>query len=171
MTSVTVDLDDLERLVMTTGALKTVEQAMQHRKADPFVRSHLEFTQAHNRLATAMRNAQRSQSKGNTVVDFDAPLSDDEVSALKGLVTEVPQNWFHPIRAPEKAGDYFTGELSVWDRLNAKGMCVIGQVCEGAVFPGEPGPMLRPYPGFAVKITERGRSKIVEIEVQEAAVV
>lgn len=152
MATVTVDLADLERLVMTTGALKAIEQAMHQRRNDPFVRDHLNFTEAHERLATAMRNAQRSKSRGDTVVDFDGPLDDDETKTLK-VVVEWPADYL------------VTGALSVYDRLAAKGMCIIGQLCEGAVFAGEPGPHIRPVTrGFAVKATDRGRAKLAEIK-------
>jgi hypothetical protein len=165
MTTVTVDLADLERLVMTTGALKVIEQAMQQRRNDPFVREHLNFTESHDRLATAMRNAQRSNNKGNTLVEFDGPLEDDEAKTLRLMAVD-RQNWFHEISNKEKLGFYLKdGKLSVFDRLAAKGMCVIGQLCEGAVFAGEPGPQIRPVTrGFAVKVTDRGRAKVAEIE-------
>jgi hypothetical protein len=166
MTTVTVDLTDLERLVMTTGALKTVEQAMHQRRHDPFVREHLNFTEAHDRLATAMRNAQRSKSRGDRVVDFDGPLEADEEIALKVIADYPPPGWFREISTQEKIGEYLeSGKLSVYDRLAAKGMCVIGQLCEGAVFAGEPAAQIRPVTrGFAVKITDRGRAKLAEIE-------
>ncbi len=169
MTIVAVDLADLERLVMTTGALKTIEQAMHQRRNDPFVREHLNFTEAHDRLATAMRNAQRSKSRGDRMVDFDGPLDDDETRVLKAIADEL---WFREISTKEKIGDYLeVGVLSVFDRLAAKGMCVIGQLCEGAVFAGEPGPQIRPVTrGFAVKVTDRGRAKLAEIEADGKAV-
>jgi hypothetical protein len=168
MTNVTVDLADLERLVMTTGAIKAIEQAMHQRRNDPFVREHLNFTEAHDRLATAMRNAQRSKSSNNTLVEFDGPLEDDEVKALLRLMAADRQRWFHQISTKEKLGSYLKdNKLSVFDRLSAKGMCIIGQLCEGAVFTGE-GPQIRPTLGFAVKVTDRGRAKVAEIEaIQE----
>jgi len=168
MTTVTVDLADLERLVMTTGALKTVEQALHQRRNDPFVREHLNFTEAHDHLATAMRNAQRSKSSGNTLVEFDSPLEDDETKTLR-LMAADRQGWFHEISTKEKLGSYLkNNKLSVFDRLAAKGMCVIGQLCEGAVFAGESGPQIRPVTrGFAVKVTDRGLAKVAEIEAAE----
>ena len=80
MTSVAVDLADLETLVMTTGALKVIEGALQARKADPFVREHLDFTAAHDRLATAMRNAMRASA--DTLVPLDGELSPREIDVL-----------------------------------------------------------------------------------------
>jgi hypothetical protein len=169
MTSVTVDLADLERLVMTTGAIKAIEQAMHQRRNDPFVREHLNFTEAHDRLATAMRNAQRSKSSNNTLVEFDGSLEDDEVKVLLRLKDADRQGWFYKIGTKEKLGSYLKdNKLSVFDRLSAKGMCIIGQLCEGAVFAGEPGPQIRPTLGFAVKVTDRGRAKVAEIEAAES---
>ena len=171
MTAVTVDLADLERLVMTTGAIKAIEQAMHQRRNDPFVREHLNFTEAHDRLATVMRNAQRSKSGGNTLVEFDGPLEDDEVKVLLRLKA-TDQGWFHRISTKEKLGSYLKdNKLSVFDRLSAKGMCIIGQLCEGAVFAGDPGPQIRPTLGFAVKVTDRGRAKVAEMEAAEKALV
>jgi hypothetical protein len=172
MTTVTVDLADLERVVMTTGALKTIEQAMHQRRNDPFVREHLNFTEAHDRLAMAMRNGQRARTRSDRGVDFDGPLDDDEAKTLR-LVAADRQGWFHEISLKEKLGSYLkNNKLSVFDRLAAKGMCIIGQLCEGAVFAGEPGPQIRPVTrGFAVKVTDRGRTKVAEIEAAESKAV
>ena len=111
MTSVTVDLADLETLVMTTGALKTIEGALQARKADPFVREHLDFTAAHDRLATAMRNAMRASA--DTLVPFDEPLTEVEIKLLRRI--DGGMNFLTPEeKAPEE-----DEPMSVVDRLAA----------------------------------------------------
>ena len=164
MPSVTVDLADLETLVITTGALKIVEGALQARKADPFVRQHLEFTEAHDRLASAMRNAMRASA--DTLVPFDEPLDDAEIKLLrdidrsKGSLT--PKE-----KAPEK-----DAAMSVADRLAAKGCVVMGNFVTGIVWAGAKAVSdIRPdNKGFAVKITDRGRQKLAEIDAKKAEV-
>ena len=162
MPSVTVDLADLETLVITTDAMKIVEGALQARKANPFVRQHLEFTEAHDRLASAMRNAMRASA--DTLVPFDEALDDNEIKLLrqindnKGSLT--PEE-----KAPEK-----DAAMSVADRLAAKGCVVMGNFVTGIVWAGAKAVSdIRPdNKGFAVKITDRGRQKLAEIDAKKA---
>lgn len=157
MPSVLVDLDDLETLVMTTGALKTVEQALNARRSDPFVRAHLDFTDAHDRLATSMRNAKRSDNK-DTVVQFDAPLTDGELSYLVSLECS-PTGYF--IYHDEG----FLCDRPMINTLQAKGMLCRGKYMNGVWWDGETHPRLtQDQKGFAVRLTDRGRKKALEQE-------
>ena len=153
MTEVTVDLADLETLVFATGALKTIEGALQSRRQDPFVVPHLNFTEAHNRLAAEMRNATRAVA--DTVVPWDEPLEAYERSFLVNLV-------YH-----ENAGNSqvvtpeYRLEHPEIDRLMCKGAIIIGQLCKGILWGGKSDIQWAPDPsGFAVATTARGRNKL-----------
>lgn len=155
MAQVAVDLDDLETLVLTSGALKSIEGALAQRKTDPFVRPHLEFTEAHDRLATAMRNAKRSD--GGTLIGFDEPLSKDERKVLQ----EIIDGDRNTLTQKEKGA---AGEaMSAFDRLAAKGCVVMGQLLVGVLWAGASAPELRPDPtGYAIKATPRGLEKLAK---------
>ena len=141
MTQVTVDLADLEKLVFAAGAIKPIESALNARKNDPFVKPYLEFTDAHDRLATAMRNVRRSE----TIANWDAPLTVWETTALISIT--------EPFMRIEKKTDY--------DSLLFKGYVTIGQLLTGASWTGESTPELRLNPGeYVVKLTERGRATV-----------
>ena len=158
MPTVTVDLEDLEKLVFTAGAMKQVEGALKQRREDPFVRDHLEFTDAHNRLAAAVRNGQRGNA--DTLVAGDGDLSQDEIKLLRkvkiGDVDVLTRN--------EKAGK--SGEdMSIADRLAAKGCVVMGQLVTGILWAGETKPVLvQDTSGFPIKITSRGADKLAAID-------
>ena len=164
MPSVTVDLSDLETLVMTTGALKVIEGALQARKADPFVREHLDFTAAHDRLATAMRNAMRASA--DTLVPFDEPLDDDETKLLRDI-----DGGIDLLSVTEKAPP-MGQSMSVADRLAAKGCVLMGNFVRGIVWGNGQKPELVVDPkGFAVKITDRGRQKLAALDAKKPEVV
>lgn len=153
MTEVTVDLADLETLVVTTGALKTIEGALQARKRDPFVAPHLNFTEAHNRLASAMRDATRG--KADTVVPWDEPLEAYERDFLAYLVHCEDQGHAQTI-TPE-----YRLEHPEIDRLLCKGAIIMGQLCKGVLWGGNRDIQWAPDPsGFAVASTARGRKKL-----------
>ena len=158
MPTVTVELEDLEKLVFTAGAMKTVEGALKQRREDPFVRDHLEFTDAHNRLAAAVRNVQRGNA--DTLVAWDGDLSQAEIKLLRkvkiGDVTILTRD--------QKAGK--SGEdMSIADRLAAKGCVVMGQIVTGILWAGETKPVLtQDTSGFPIKITSRGTDKLAAID-------
>ena len=153
MTSVTIDLEDLETLVMTTGALKMIEGALAQRKTDPFVRQHLDFTAAHDRCASVMRNARRAEA--GTLVPWDGALDEVEEQLLRDLDhTEM--------------GERGIGLHKVdYDSLAAKGCVVIGQQVGGVKWADDNQPHLRIIPSlFHVKITQRGREKLANIDAR-----
>jgi hypothetical protein len=174
MTAVTVDLADLETIVFATGAIKAIESALASRRQDPFVRPHLDYTAAHDRLATAMRNALRAEA--GTLVPFDEPLTKTELRALRYVLDATDPNkgahkksgvadWF-VISGADKAAE---GEkMSVYDRLAAKGCLQIGQFVTGVVWAGAPAPEVKADPdrGFAAKITDRGRAMLTASEAK-----
>ena len=158
MPTVTVDLDDLEKLVFTSGAMKTVEGALKQRREDPFVRDHLDFTDAHNRLAAAVRNVQRGNA--DTLVAWDGDLSKDEIKLLRKVKLGELSILTRDQKAPSG------GEaMSVADRLSAKGCVIMGQLVKGVLWAGETKPVLVPDPsGYPIKITTRGSDKLAAIE-------
>lgn len=168
MTAVTVELEDLETIVFAAGAIKTIESTLNARKNDPFVRPHLDFTEAHDRLTTAMRNATRAAA--GTAVNFDAPLTKTEARTLRSMVDALSARgdgiklpWYR-ISGPDKAAP---GQLmGEYDVLAAKGCIRIGQFVTGIVFAGEAHPNIKADAerGFGAEVTARGRTKLAEFE-------
>ena len=157
MPSVSVDLDDLEKLVLTSGVMKTIEGLLVARKNDPFVRPHLEFSEAHDRLATAMRNARRVDA--GTLVPWDGELDAEEVSLLRdadkgGLWLTVSE------RMPSRPSE----DMSVADRLMCKGCVIIGHFVTGVSFAGSTPELTVDPKGFPIRITDRGREKLAKID-------
>lgn len=151
MTTVTVDLADLEKLVFVTAAIKTIEGALDLRKKDPFVVAHLDFTDAHNRLAAAMRDVQRGGA--GTLVDYNEPLSKEELKALRLVV---PGFMISSRDKKPKKGE----DMVIWDRLNAKGCVEIGQVVKGVIFAGstQVEAVVADHEWYALRLTARGKA-------------
>lgn len=177
MTTVTVELEDLKTLVFATGVIKTIEGALAQRKRDPFVQSHLDFTDAHNRLAAEMRNAERSAA--GTLIQWDGELSRDEINFLSLFITyeddpKLTQEYSKKLRgvALEFQVDQWSGMVMPWltvtahkkgflDGLSAKGCIQVGQLASGVVWSGEDRPSLQPRTShYAVRITDRGCKKL-----------
>jgi len=159
MSSVTVDLEDLKALVFYTGVIKTIEGVLASHRADPFVPPVLEITAAHDRLAAAMRNAERSTA--DTLIAWDGELDAEETRLLRVIDEDGTMTLTRDEKAPEP------GEpMSVADRLAAKGCVIIGQLVKGILWAGDKQPTLVPDPsGFPVKITGRGREKLAKINL------
>ena len=158
MTTVTVDLADLETIVFATGVIKTIEGALNSFKRDPFVQPHLNYTEAHNRLAALMRDAQRADA--GTLIPYNEPLGKQELVRLR----DASSSGFYISRddkVPEEGED-----MSIWDRLMSKGVIVMGQVVTGVVYSGAPSveQLVVDPQRFAVKITDRGRNALMQME-------
>src|SRR5208282_323832 len=121
--TVTVDLADLETLVFATAAIKAIEGALAGRKNDPFVKKHLDYTAANDRLATAMRNATRPEA----YPEWDEALTSEEYLALRRV--EKADQGVLAIGFRSKR-DYFDG-------LSSKGCVIIGTAIDGYVWAGE----------------------------------
>ena len=148
MSGVTVKLEDLEALVFSTGAIKAIEQALLLRKNDPFVKPYLDLTEAHNRLASAIRNARRSEA--GTAVNWDDPLNENERKFLMDLTIG---EWVSPT---------FRLEHPEIDSLMAKGCLVMGQFVEGILWSDRTKPELKvSAKGFPLKVTARGQEKLL----------
>lgn len=168
MTDVTVDLADLETLVWATAALKTIEGTLANRMVDPFVRPHLNFTEAHERCAAAMRNATRAQT--GTAVAWDEPLTKVQANTLRYVLkamNEKKSGWQLFVISPaDKAAP---GELmGEFDRLAAKGCLRMGQFVDGVMWAGASAPDIKADAdkGYAAQVTDRGRKKLAEFEAQ-----
>jgi hypothetical protein len=176
MTAVQVEYEDLETIVLATGVIKTIEGVLATRRQDPFVTQHLDFTEAHDRLAAVMRNATRAQA--GTATGWDDPLTALEVRTMKHIRSvnddsrdakdnRVPGLPFFRISPPDKVDE------PVFDRLAAKGCIQIGQWVEGVVWAGAANPEVKadPQRGFAARLTPRGRSKLADAEKKQEKVV
>lgn len=80
---VTVDSDDLEKVVMATGVIKQIDHLIRQQKEDPFVpKDQTSIAQAHERLAAEMRRAKR----GDIRPRYNEPLNKHEYWALAALM-------------------------------------------------------------------------------------
>lgn len=177
MTIVTVDYEDLETIIFATGAIKKIEDAISAVKRDPFVQPHLNFGPAHDRLASAMRNAKRAEAN-DTVVKFDEPLTREEENALRYVALasqgldkkgkSLPGPNVFTISPADKDG---RPSMSVYDRLTAKGCLEVGTWVEGIVWTGAPAVSVVPSPnprGYAARLTSRGREKLAALKPKSA---
>lgn len=146
---VEVDLDDLETLIFATGVINTIESALVQRKQDPFVKPHLDYTNAQRNLVAAMNSAKRVEA--NTAVAWDGALSKEEINFLQSDDILSVIDGVTRLKQPEI------------DSLAAKGCIQIGQMCEGAVWPGESKADIRPLSKFLVRITVRGLDKLEKL--------
>lgn len=159
MTEVTVQLEDLEALVFSTGVINTVEGAIAIFRRDPFSHPKIPLSEAHSRLAAAMRQATRAQA--GTLVNWDEPLTEEERKLLQRVEkgeNKLPWIIISPDEKAPKSGQ----PMSLVDRLMCKGCVVMGQLAYGIVWSDNPEyPALQADPsGFAVKITPRGKQKL-----------
>ena len=145
---VEVDIEDLETIVFATAAIKTIESTLAARKTDPFVQTHLAYTQAHDNLVGAMNAARRGVAK-DTLVEWDGELTKKE----KKILTDCVIHEHIKIAAADRL------ETPEIDSLAAKGMVLIGQSIYGASWPGQSRPTLKPLPEYLVMATPRGRQK------------
>ena len=156
MTTVTVDLKDLETIVFATGVIKTIEGSLAAFRRDPFVQPHLNFTDAHNRLAALMRDATRAEA--GTLVPYNEPLDKEELSCLRAATS--PGFYISRSDKAPKEGE----AMSIWDRLMSKGMIAIGQIVTGSVYTGASAveSLVVDPTRFAIKITDRGRNELMK---------
>jgi hypothetical protein len=162
MSTVTVDVDDLEKLVFATGVIKTIEGALAAFKNDLFVAPYLPITDAHNRLATEVRNSKRVAA--GTAIGWDDPLTLEEASLLDQI----------KLVCEEKDYATFTPEARLKnkavDSLMCKGCAVLGQPLKGIKWADSERPQLiASSEFFAVKITPRGIAKLAEALRQKVA--
>jgi hypothetical protein len=153
---VEVEIEDLETIVFATAIIKIIESNLKTRKEDPFVQPHLEYTKAHDSLVLAMNSARRSSSP--TTVPWDGELSKNELRLLTSFKIATQHE---PNPVFEISPEYRLKHEEV-DGLVSKGCIRIGQLVAGAVWPGEPKADIKPIPGFALSITQRGNEKLAK---------
>lgn len=89
---VTVDSDDLERILMVTGLHKTIEQMLVQRRDDPFIeKDEIKLTQSHDRLAAECRRAVRGENHPK----YNEPLTGEAfilLSEMHGKILHVAQS-------------------------------------------------------------------------------
>lgn len=78
---VTVDSDDLEKIIMLTGATKQIEQLLYQRKGDPFLcTDQAAIKEAHDRVAAECRRVTCEHHP-----ECDHPLTPEAYTLLKHL--------------------------------------------------------------------------------------
>lgn len=148
---VEVELEDLETLIFATSIIKVIEGSLQARKSDPFIKPYLEYTNASNNLTTAMNHARRATAATETA--WNGELDAAEIKLLKEF-----------IQSPTFQIDgEFRKKRPAVDSLMTKGCIRIGQLVQGAVWPGEDRPDIQAVPGYALAITNRGSDKLAKL--------
>jgi hypothetical protein len=172
MIPVTIDLADLKALVHATAAIKVIENQISAVHRDPGVQQHPLLGDAHDRLASAMRNAERSAS--GTLVSWDAPLTKEEVNALRYVKQGCDEKRrgglsVFVISGPDKAPGTKI-EISVYDQLAAKGCIEMGQFIQGVMWSGASSPQFTADAerGYAARPTARGLQKLADIDQTKA---
>lgn len=159
---VTVDLDDLEAIVFGTGVIKNIEGSLASFKNDPFTRTKVPLTEAHDRLASAMRNARRAGA--DTLVKWDEPLTKEEQIALAAVAAACKEAGDVKVLSGKQKGG--SGVMSDWDRIAAKGMIEMGQFITGILWAGQQSPAITAKPEFAARLTSRGKNMLEQIRAQ-----
>lgn len=158
MTQITVDLDDLEALIFSTGAIKVIETAVDQSKKDPFRLQHKSrLTGAHDRLATAARNIRRGQEPA---YNYNKPLTTAEANYLAQICAAYDpsdaQKRFIRITANERLDKPPEGRPEI-NQLAAKGMIEIGAPVTGVVWSGAEHAEVTPDPtGYLLRPTKQG---------------
>jgi hypothetical protein len=156
MPTVEVDLDDLEALIYASAAIKNIESAIVTYKRDPFVQQMQgKFLPAQKRLETLVRNAKRSAARRDTVVHFDAPLTEAMAKFLVRLYAQRDQYGYSSIE--------FSYKLQV-DDLAVRGMIEPGQYVYGGQWTGDDYPIVRIDPAYLmVRFTVRGEEEATRL--------
>lgn len=85
---VTVDSDDLEKIIMLTGIAKQFEQLLYQRKSDPFISKDIvAIKDAHDRISAEWRRSTRQLHP-----DYDIPPTDKAYTlacSLAGRITQI----------------------------------------------------------------------------------
>lgn len=148
---VTVDSDDLEKILMSTGMIKTIEQVIKQSKGDPFVCKDATVLQdAHDNVSKAWRNSIR---------EICHPQQDDPLSALAyALLCELQGKICHIDPAVMK------DEKSGFPELFVKLMIEYG-TCYQIVYWGGSGKQERidSLGRTMVRLTPRGQNVLIDM--------
>lgn len=155
---VEVELDDLETVIFASAAIRNIESTIAQAKQDPFVKTHLACTEAHDRLVGAMNSARRSAA--DTKIGWDDPLTKEEQKLLDEIADKAKEmGEYHNITAKDREPKKGSA-MSVIDSLASKGCVRIGQAVSGVVWPGDKQATLAPADFFIVAVTPRGKDKL-----------
>lgn len=164
--NVTVNLDDLEKVIFGTAAVKTIEAAMDARKRDPLIPPRRDLSDALQRLTDAARSVRRGQE--TYITPWDEPLDNAENQTLNYVCANYdPADWDKRMTRIDVT-DYANQRITTtFDQLANKGMVVIGNPVIGVIWPGADQPEFRPDPThYLVKPTARGLAKWKELKTQ-----
>lgn len=154
---VTVDSDDLQALLFSTGSIKAIEGALQQRSEDPLVKMAApNLTIAHDRLSAEWRRAVREQG----LKPSDGPLTEADKAKLREFYA-VDEDIAIRIRliygtAAARRPDGFEG-------LRKRGMAEFGSVFEFIKWGDSQEQTSRDQMIWVVRLTARGRSALAEL--------
>lgn len=152
---VTIDSDDLEKLIFLTGAVKKIEQLMYNRQDDPFLcKDQTVIAEAHDRIAAEYRRATRTMP-----ADFNDPISEKAFTLLKSLDGDFKQI------------DHQTMKIPLYQELFKKLHIEYGNGYEVIYWSNtQQQQNLNDIAKLMVRVTPRGRALIAEMAAKESAV-
>lgn len=157
---VTVDSDDLEKVLMSTGMIKTIEQVLKQSKGDPFINKDADaIGDAHDNISKAWRNATR----GICHPKQDEPLSSDAFELLKALDGKIVH--IDPMVMKENYRDDHGREIrSCYPELFIKLMIEYGISHEIVYWGGSnKAQKLTPFEKTLVRITSVGQKLLLDM--------
>lgn len=184
---VTVDSDDLEALLFSTGGIKAIEDALQQRSEDPLVlQAKPRLTAAHDRLTAEWRRQLRGPGYPGNPTALNEPLDVTARAALRRFVIPPQQGarWWEGWRkavtlfpwlaakipaapAPrfytEIRGDIMHRRPAGFDGLVSRGLAEYGTVHEIFAWGDSQERTRIDHPIQAVRLTERGRQALAKL--------
>lgn len=163
---VTVDSDDLEKIVMVTGVVKQFEKIINQHKNDPFVcQDQFSLSSAHNRLAREMVRSKR----GELHPDYNEILTQQAAKLLTEISYAIGDNMRFPIYIVSPSWMKPTGSQPAgFSELRQKGMIEIGSVFEYVLWQNDPKETREDKAEFRARITDRGSKLLSEMATKEA---
>lgn len=153
---VTVDSDDLEKIIMITGIAKDMEKLIRKQKDDPFLcKDDAVIKEAHDRLATEWRRVTREMNP-----DADTPVSAKALNLLKSLEGKICHIEPATIRLP------------LYKELHLKLMTEYGSGYQ-VVYWGssQTQQRLNDVEHIMLRVTERGRKLLNDVATKEQSTV
>lgn len=154
---VTVDSDDLEKLIMLTGAIKQIEQIIHQRKGDPFLPKNEDaIKDAHDRLASLWRKAIHIPNPAAMEPPSDKAMALLRMLKKKGL-TEI---------------EHQSMALDNYKELTMKLLIEYGNGYD-VIYWSNSGEVekLNPVPMLMVRVTAKGCAAIAEFEALEQNII
>lgn len=164
---ITVDSDDLEALLFSTGAIKALEAALVQAKDDPLVeQAKPRLTAAHDRLAADCRRGLRESGYPGSRDVLDEPIGKADAQVLFRF-WRLPMGAYAASLAdgliPVLYGDKDVPRPRGYDGLHQRGMLEFGAIFEIILWGDSQERSRIDKPIQAVRLTEQGRQALSKL--------